>query len=79
MGHDIVIGLASMVNLDRAVIDGTQPVFAKLIVDRNTRRVLGHVVGEQAVEIVHLVAANMVAEALSKPGLAGTILPDIYR
>ena len=64
MGHDIVIGLASMVNLDRAVIDGYTTGFCKLIVDRNTRRVLGaHVVGEQAVEIVHLVAANMVAEA----------------
>lgn len=63
-GHNVVIGLASMVNLDRAVIDGYTAGFCKLIVDRDTRRVLGaHVVGEQAVEIVHLVAANMVAEA----------------
>ena len=63
-GHDIVIGLASMVNLDRAVIDGYTTGFCKLIVDRDTRRVLGaHVVGEQAVEIVHLVAANMATEA----------------
>ena len=36
----------------------------KLVVDRKTSKVLGaHVVGEQAVEIVHLVAANMAAGA----------------
>lgn len=61
-GHDVVVGLASMVNLDRAVIDGYTDGFCKLIVDADTRQVLGaHVVGEQAVEIVHLVAANMAA------------------
>ena len=63
-GHDYVVGLASMVNLDRAVIDGYTAGFCKLIVSRDSRRVLGaHVVGEQAVEIVHLVAANMAAES----------------
>lgn len=63
-GHDYVVALASMVNLDRAVIDGYTDGFCKLVVDRDTRRVLGaHVVGEQAVEIVHLVAANMAAES----------------
>ncbi len=63
-GHDVVIALASMVNLDRAVIDGNTEGFCKLVVDRETRKVLGaHVVGEQAVEIVHLVAANMAAGA----------------
>lgn len=63
-GHDYVVALASMVNLDRAVIDGYTEGFCKLVVDRNSRRVLGaHVVGEQAVEIVHLVAANMAADA----------------
>lgn len=63
-GHDYVVGLASMVNLDRAVIDGYTAGFCKLIVSRASRRVLGaHVVGEQAVEIVHLVAANMAAES----------------
>ena len=63
-GHDYVVGLASMVNLDRAVIDGYTDGFCKLIVSRETREVLGaHVVGEQAVEIVHLVAANMAAGA----------------
>lgn len=63
-GHDFVVALASMVNLDRAVIDGYTDGFCKLIVSRDTRRVLGaHVVGEQAVEIVHLIAANMASEA----------------
>lgn len=63
-GHDVVVALASMVNLDRAVIDGNTEGFCKLVVDRDTRKVLGaHVVGEQAVEIVHLVAANMAAGA----------------
>ena len=60
--QEIVVGLASMINLDRAVIDGYTDGFCKLIVSRETRRILGaHVVGEQAVEIVHLVAANMAA------------------
>lgn len=61
-GHDYVVGLASMINLDRAVIDGNTEGFCKLIVSKETRQVLGaHVVGEQAVEIVQLVAANMAA------------------
>lgn len=60
--HDYVVGLASMINLDRAVIDGNTEGFCKLIVDKESRQVLGaHVVGEQAVEIVQLVAANMAA------------------
>jgi len=61
-GREYVVGLASMVNLDRAVIDGNTEGFCKLIVDKQSRQVLGaHVVGEQAVEIVQLVAANMAA------------------
>lgn len=61
-GHDYVVALASMVNLDRAVIDGYTDGFCKLIVSRDSREILGaHVVGEQAVEIVHLVAATMAA------------------
>lgn len=63
-GYDVVIALASMVNLDRAVIDGNTEGFGKLVVDRDSRKIVGaHVVGEQAVEIVHLVAANMAAGA----------------
>lgn len=46
--------------LDRAVIDGRTDGYCKLIVSRETHRILGaHVIGEQALEIIHLVAAGM--------------------
>ncbi len=49
-------------DLDRAVIDGRTRGSFKLIVDRQNHRILGaHVVGEQAVEIVQIVAASMLA------------------
>ena len=63
-GRDVVIALASYVNMDRAVIDGNTEGFCKLIVDAESHRLLGgHVVGEQAVEIVQLIAAAMSTEA----------------
>ena len=44
----------------RAVIDGKTEGFCKLIVDRDSRLILGaHVVGERAVEVVQLVATGM--------------------
>ncbi|MFZ0547787.1 MAG: NAD(P)/FAD-dependent oxidoreductase [Candidatus Promineifilaceae bacterium] len=50
-------------SLDRAVIDGQTAGFCKLIVDTASKRILGaHVVGEQAVEIVQIVAAGMSAD-----------------
>jgi pyruvate/2-oxoglutarate dehydrogenase complex dihydrolipoamide dehydrogenase (E3) component len=50
-------------NLDRAVIDGHPEGFCKLIIDKETRKILGaHVVGEQALETVHLVASGMAAD-----------------
>lgn len=63
-GMDHVVALASYVNLDRAVIDGHTEGFCKIVVDRSSRQILGgHVVGEQAVEVVHLLAAHMAAAA----------------
>ena len=63
-GHSVVIALASYANMDRAVIDGNTEGFCKLIVDADSHRLLGgHVVGEQAVEIVQLIAAAMTTEA----------------
>jgi len=63
-GHDVVIALASYVNMDRAVIDGNTEGFCKLVVSRLSHQILGgHVVGEQAVEIVQLIAAAMSAES----------------
>jgi pyruvate/2-oxoglutarate dehydrogenase complex dihydrolipoamide dehydrogenase (E3) component len=49
-------------DLDRAVIDGRTEGFCKLIVSPESGLVLGtHVVGEQAVEVVQMSAAGMVA------------------
>lgn len=49
--------------LDRAVIDGHPAGFCKIIVDPESRHLLGaHVVGEQAVEVVQIAAAGMAAD-----------------
>jgi dihydrolipoamide dehydrogenase len=49
--------------LDRAVIDGHPEGCCKLIVSQESHRILGaHVIGEQALEIVQLVAAGMAAD-----------------
>jgi dihydrolipoamide dehydrogenase len=61
--EDVVSAVVPFADLDRAVIDGRTPGLCKLIVSRETHRVLGaHVVGEDALEIVHLVAAGMTAD-----------------
>jgi pyruvate/2-oxoglutarate dehydrogenase complex dihydrolipoamide dehydrogenase (E3) component len=50
-------------DLDRAVIDDQPEGFCKLIVHRDTRLLIGaHVVGEQAVEVVQIVATAMAAQ-----------------
>jgi dihydrolipoamide dehydrogenase len=49
--------------VDRAVIDGHTEGVCKLIVSPESHRILGaHIVGEQALEIVQLVAAGMAAD-----------------
>ena len=49
-------------DLDRAVIDGRTEGLCKLIVARGSGRVVGaHVIGEQALEVVQVVAAGMAA------------------
>ena len=61
--QECVVAVTPYADLDRAVIDGHPEGFCKLIASRASRRILGaHVVGEQAVEIVQLVAAGMAAE-----------------
>jgi pyruvate/2-oxoglutarate dehydrogenase complex dihydrolipoamide dehydrogenase (E3) component len=58
-----VVATVPYADLERAVIDCHGDGFAKLVVSRSTRRILGaHVVGEQAVEVVQLAAASMAAE-----------------
>jgi len=61
--RDVVVAVVPYADLDRAVIDGRTEGFCKLIVDWETHRlVAAHVVGEQALEIVHVVAAGMAAD-----------------
>jgi pyruvate/2-oxoglutarate dehydrogenase complex dihydrolipoamide dehydrogenase (E3) component len=58
--YDCAVAVIPYSDMDRAVIDGHDVGFCKMIVDRQTRLVIGaHVVGEQAVEVVHIVAAAM--------------------
>ena len=50
-------------DLDRAVIDGHPEGLFKMIASHETHRILGaHAVGEQALEIVQIVAAGMAAD-----------------
>lgn len=73
--YDCAVAVVSYSDLDRGVIDGHAEGFCKLVVDRSSRRVLGaHIVGEQAVEVVQIVAtamrANMPVEELADVELA---------
>ncbi len=55
-----VVAVVPYADMDRAVIDGHTVGFCKLIVDRDSKLVIGaHVVGEQAVEVVSMVAAGI--------------------
>jgi len=58
----VLVATAPMSVVDRAVIDSHTEGFCKLIVRRDTRTLLAaHVVGEQALEIVHVVAGGIAA------------------
>jgi pyruvate/2-oxoglutarate dehydrogenase complex dihydrolipoamide dehydrogenase (E3) component len=59
-GHDCAVAVVPYAELDRGVIDGHTEGFCKLVVHRPSHRVLGaHIVGEQAVEVVQIVATAM--------------------
>ncbi len=61
--HDCAVASVPYADLDRAVIDDRLAGLCKLIVSRQSRQILGaHVVGEQAVEVVQLVATAMAAD-----------------
>lgn len=61
--EECVVAVAPYTHLDRAVIDGRTVGFCKLIVSTETHRILGaHIVGEQALEAIQLVAAGMSAD-----------------
>jgi pyruvate/2-oxoglutarate dehydrogenase complex dihydrolipoamide dehydrogenase (E3) component len=57
---DVLVAMAPMHVVDRAVIDSRSEGFCKLIVRRGDHTIVGaHVVGEQALEIVHVAAVGM--------------------
>jgi pyruvate/2-oxoglutarate dehydrogenase complex dihydrolipoamide dehydrogenase (E3) component len=59
-GHDCAVAVLPYAELDRGVIDGHTEGFCKLVVDSQSRHILGaHIVGEQAVEVVQIVATAM--------------------
>jgi dihydrolipoamide dehydrogenase len=73
--HDLVAPVVPYADLDRGVIDGRPEGVCKLVVDRESRRILGaHIVGEQAVEVVQIAAtamrAGMTVEDLADVELA---------
>ena len=58
--HNIVTAIINFNSTTRTIIDGRTDGFCKLIVDRETRQILGcHVVGERAVEITQVAAVAM--------------------
>ncbi len=60
----VAVAVVPYSDLDRAVIDGRPAGAFKLVASARNRRILGaHAVGEQATEIVQLVAAAMAAGA----------------
>jgi pyruvate/2-oxoglutarate dehydrogenase complex dihydrolipoamide dehydrogenase (E3) component len=62
-GQEPIVAEVPYAELDRAVIDGHLEGFFKLIVSQENHRILGaHAVGEQALEVVQLVAAGMAAD-----------------
>jgi pyruvate/2-oxoglutarate dehydrogenase complex dihydrolipoamide dehydrogenase (E3) component len=61
--QEIVVATVPYADMDRAVIDGRTDGFCKLIVSAESHRILGvHVVGEQALEVVQLIAAAMAGD-----------------
>ena len=61
-GSEYLVAVVPYADLDRAVIDGRTEGFCKLIVSPETHRILGaHIVGEQALEAIQLIAAGMAA------------------
>jgi dihydrolipoamide dehydrogenase len=62
-GDDYLVAVVPFSHLDRAVIDERTEGFCKILISAETHRVLGaHIVGEQALEAIHLVAAGMAAD-----------------
>jgi len=81
--HEVITAIIHFDSTTRTIIDGRTDGFCKLIVDRETRQILGcHVVGERAVEITQVAAVAMSGNmrvddlarvALSFPTYAGVL------
>ena len=81
--HEVIIAMVNFDSTTRTIIDGRTTGFCKLIVDRQTRGILGfHVVGERAVDIAQVVSIVIAAQMrvddlarvpLSFPTYAGVI------
>ena len=64
-GEEYLVATLAYENMDRAVIDDRTEGFFKLIVSKESHRVLGaHIIGEQAVEIIQILAVSMVGDML---------------
>lgn len=62
-GQEVASAVVPYADMDRAVIDGHTDGYCKLIVSVETHRILGaHIIGEQALETIHLVAGGMAAD-----------------
>ena len=62
-GQEYIAAVVPYSDLDRAVIDDHTEGLCKLIVSQENHRILGaHVAGEQALEIVELIAAGMASD-----------------
>jgi glutathione reductase (NADPH) len=66
-GKEVVVAIARLSDLERAIIDGRTAGFLKLIAERDTGRVIGaHGAGENAVEVMQAVATAMAAGATAQ-------------
>jgi dihydrolipoamide dehydrogenase len=62
-GNNYAVAVVAYADLDRAVIDDHTEGFCKLIISQETHRILGaHIVGEQSLEAIQLVAAGMASD-----------------
>jgi dihydrolipoamide dehydrogenase len=62
-GKDYVVGKASYADSNMGLARGYEVGFAKLLVERPTRRILGaHILGDEASDMIHLFIAMMKKE-----------------
>ena len=80
--HDVVVATVPFAMTARPIIDGRTDGFCKVIVDRNSHRILGcHIVGERAVELAQVaavaIAAEMTVEQLARIPLSSPTYTNV--